>query len=349
MLAVAFQCTYIGRAGRGTPELYSRRGAPQITLKSKPVSSRRAGSSRRIALIGAPVDLGSGGKGAAAGPAALREAGFAETLSRRVTVVDRGDVRGLTNTPGATVDGCHHLNEIAADCRLIRDEVGAALAAGEFPILLGGDHSLAVGSIAAVAAHCATARKPLFVLWLDAHADFNTARSSPTGFLYGMPVAALSGDGHPLLTGLGHAVPTLDVSRFVHVGVRSVDPLEEERIQARNLRAYRMEAIRTRGMRAVIAEALKPVRAAGGHLHVSFDVDFLDPSVAPGVGLTEPDGPTFDEAATCMDAIAASGRLGSFDLLELSPNHDKSGATTRRVIDLVSRALGVRSAARIAS
>lgn len=264
-------------------------------------------------------------------------------------MADRGDVRGLTNTPGATVDGCHHLNEIAADCRLIRDEVAAVLAAGEFPILLGGDHSLATGSIAAVAAHCAAKGQPLFVLWLDAHADFNTAQSSPTGYLYGMPVAALCGDGHPMLTGLGHAVPMVDVRNVAQIGVRSVDPLEEERIRARRLRVYRMDAVRKRGMRAVIAEALKPVRAAGGHLHVSFDVDFLDPSVAPGVGLTEPDGPTFDEAAICMEAIAASGRLGSFDLLELSPNHDKSGATTRRVIDLVSRALGVRSAAKIAS
>src|SRR5258708_20749838 len=317
-------------------------------MKSKPASERRPGSHRRVALIGAPVDLGSGGKGAAAGPAALREAGIAETLVRRFAVVDGGAVRGLTNSPGATVDGCHPLKQIAADCRLIRDEVATALAAGEFPLLLGGDHVLAMGSIAAVGGHCAAAGRPLFILWLDAHGDFNTAESSPSGFLYGMPVAVVTGDGHPALTGLGHAVPMLDVGRVSHIGVRSVDPLEEARISVRGLRVYRMTDLRKRGMRAGIARALKPVRGCGAQLHASFDVDFLDPNVAPGVGLAEPDGPTFDEAATCMEAIAASGCLGSFDLLELSPNHDASGATTKRVIDLVARALGVRAAAKIA-
>src|SRR5258708_24876726 len=156
-------------------------------MKSKPASERRPGSHRRVALIGAPVDVGSGGKGAAAGPAALREAGIAETLRRRFAVVDRGDVRGLTNSPGATVDGCHHLNEIAADCRLIRDEVATALAAGEFPPLLGRDHSLAMGSIAAVARHCAAAGRPPFLLSLPPPGDFHTPEAPPHRLLPRMP------------------------------------------------------------------------------------------------------------------------------------------------------------------
>jgi len=297
------------------------------------------GSARRVALIGAPFDLGSGGKGSAAGPAALRAAGLADTLRQRgLRVVDRGDARGVINAPGATIDGCHHLREVVASCRAVRDEVGRALAGGEMPLLLGGDHSLAMGSMAAVAAHCAAQRRPLFVLWLDAHADFNTADSSPTGYVYGMPVAVATGDGHPDLLALGTSRPMLDVRRITQIGVRSVDPLEEERIRDKHLRIYRMTDVRRRGMASVIAEALEPVRRASGHLHVSLDIDFLDPAVAPGVGLAEPDGPDFNEAALCLSAVRATGLLGSFDLLELSPSHDPSGGTTARVIDLVARA-----------
>lgn len=302
-------------------------------MQSEPVTGRR------VALIGAPFDLGSGGKGAVGGPAAFRRAGLAQTLrARGLRVVDRGDAKGIVNTPGATVDGCHHLREVAASCRAVRDAVARALAAGDLPLLLGGDHSLAMGSIAAVARHCAAERRPLFVLWLDAHADFNTPHSSPTGYVYGMPVAVATGEGHPALTALGHAVPMLDVRHVTQIGVRSVDPLEEERIVARRLRVYRMPELRLRGMASIIAEALEPVRRCGGHLHVSFDIDFLDPSVAPGVGLTEPDGPDFADAAQCLAAIRESGLLGSFDVLELSPSHDPSGGTTARVIDLVTRA-----------
>jgi arginase len=290
-------------------------------------------------LIGAPFDLGSGGKGSAAGPAALRQAGLAGTLRRRgLRVVDRGDANGIINTPGITIDGCHHLGEVVTSCRAVRDEVGRALAAGEMPVLLGGDHSLAMGSIAAIARHCAVQRRPLFVLWLDAHADFNTAASSPTGYVYGMPVAVATGEGHPDLLSLGHATPMLDLRHITQIGVRSVDPLEEERIRDRRLRLHRMPEVRQRGMASVVAEALEPVRRASGHLHVSLDIDFLDPDVAPGVGLAEPDGPDFNEAALCLAAVQATGLLGSFDLLELSPSHDPSGGTTARVIDLVSRA-----------
>jgi arginase len=147
-----------------------------------------------------------------------------------------------------------------------------------------------------------------------------------------------TGEGHPDLLALGHAVPMVEVRQIVQVGVRSVDPLEEERIRDRHLRVFRMSDVRQHGMAKVIAEALQPVRRAGGHLHVSLDIDFLDPAVAPGVGLAEPDGPDFAEAAACLAAVQATGLLGSFDLLELSPSHDPTGGTTSRVIDLVTRA-----------
>jgi arginase len=290
-------------------------------------------------LLGAPIDLGSGGKGSAEGPAALRAADLAGALGRRGHVVtDGGDIAGLSNTPGRMIDGCRSLQEVAAGCRLIRDGVAAALADGEVPVLLGGDHSLSIGSIAAVAGHCGVAGKPLFVLWLDAHADFNTPDSSPSGLLYGMPVAVVAGEGHRTLLGVGTAAPRVDLSRMALVGVRSIDPLEEVRIRERSLRVHTMREVRSHGMQAVVAMVLAEARRMGGHLHVSFDVDFLDPSLAPGVGLAEPGGLDLAEAEACMAAIAAAGGPDSFDLMELSPAHDWSGATARHVVDLVASA-----------
>ena len=300
---------------------------------------------RQVALIGAPVDLGSGGNGSRGGPAALRDAGLAAALlGQGHRVVDRGDVAGLMTEPGATIDGCRHLNEVTTDCRLVRDVVAAALAAGELPLLMGGDHSLAIGSLAAVARHCAGSSKPLFVLWLDAHADFNTPASSPTGKIYGMPMAVAAGEGHPALTGIGHAVPMLDLRRVTQIGVRSIDPLEAERVAQRGLRVHGMAELRRRGMPALVSAALDEVRRAGGHLHLSFDIDFLDPSVAPGVGLAEPDGPGLAEAETAMAMVAASGLLGSLDVVEMNPGCDPAGETARRVVARTARAFAASHA-----
>lgn len=296
---------------------------------------------RRVALIGAPTDLGSGRTGAARGPSGLRDAGLAAALhGLGCAVSDRGDAP-VVNRPGRTVDGCEHLHEIAASCAAVRDAVGAALADGQVPLLMGGDHSLAIGSLAAVARHCATQRRPLSVLWLDAHTDFNTPDSSPSGKIYGMPVAVAAGEGHPALAGLGHAMPMIAVDRFATIGARSIDPLEAERVRARGLRVYTMADMRRRGIEAVTAEALARTVREGAHLHVSFDVDFLDPEVAPGTGLHEPDGPSLAQAASCLRQVAETGLLGSFDLVELAPAADPSGVTARRVIGLVEQAFAI--------
>jgi arginase len=298
----------------------------------------------RVALIGAPTDLGAGQTGAALGPAGLRAAGLAAALrAHGFTVSDRGDAP-VVNRPGRTVDGCEHLAEVAASCRAVRDAVGAALADGQVPLLMGGDHSLAIGSIAAVARHCAAIGRPLSVLWLDAHTDFNTPASSPSGKIYGMPVAVATGEGHHVLLGLGHAVPMLDIGRFTVIGARSIDPLEAERVRDRGLRVHTMADMRRRGIAAVTAAALAAAAQDGAHLHVSFDVDFLDPSVAPGTGLHEPGGPSLAEAETCLRQIAASGLLGSFDLLELAPGADPSGMTARRIVGLATEAFAPAAA-----
>lgn len=293
---------------------------------------------RRVALIGAPTDLGSGQTGAALGPQGLRDAGLAAALrGAGYAVSDRGDAP-VVNRPGEAIDGCEHLHEIAASCAAVRDAVGAALADGQVPLLMGGDHSLAIGSLAAVARHCAAQRRPLTVLWLDAHTDFNTPASSPSGKIYGMPVAVAAGEGHPALTRLGHAAPMVEVGRFAMIGARSIDPLEAERVRERGLRVYTMAEVRRRGIDAVTAEALVRTLQEGAHLHVSFDVDFLDPAVAPGTGLHEADGPTLAEAASCLRQVAETGLLGSFDLVELAPGADASGVTARRVVGLVEQA-----------
>ncbi len=210
------------------------------------------------------------------------------------------------------------------------------------PLLLGGDHSLAIGSIAAAAAHSARAGRPFFVLWLDAHADFNTPDSSPSGCVFGMPVAVVSGEGHPSLLALGHDKPMVDIGSIALLGVRSVDPLEVTRVRDRALRTHSMDEIRRHGMAALALRALEGAQRAGAHIHVSFDLDVLDPSEAPGVGLPEAGGTMIAETEACLAAVMGTGLVGSFDLVEHNPTADPSGGTTQRVIDMMAQALGRR-------
>jgi arginase len=298
-----------------------------------------AGEGSSLALIGAPFDLGSGYRGSAGGPAALR-AGLAAALRQGGwEVSDGGDIPGLAHLAAATVDGCRNLDAVVAACRAVREATAAALSKGRFPLLLGGDHSLAIGSIAAVSQHCARQGRPLFVLWFDAHADFNTPQSSPSGCVYGMPVAVISGEGHASLLALGHSRPIVDISRIALIGVRSVDPLEVPRVAGRGLRVFTMDEIRRQGMATLTGQALAEAVRAGAHVHVSFDLDVLDPEEAPGVGLPEADGTTFAETTAALKAAMQTGLVGSFDLMEHSPTADPSGRTTRRVIDMMTAVL----------
>lgn len=303
----------------------------------QPEAAETAASERSsLALIGAPFDLGSGYRGSAGGPAALR-AGLATVLRRGGwEVSESGDIPGVANLPAATVDGCRNLDAVVAACRAVREATGAALAKGQFPLLLGGDHSLAIGSIAAVAQHCARQGRPLFVLWFDAHADFNTPQSSPSGCVYGMPVAIISGEGHPSLLALGHGRPIVDIARIALIGVRSVDPLEVPRVAGRGLRVFTMDEIRRQGMAKLVKQALAEAVRVGAHVHVSFDLDVLDPEEAPGVGLPEADGTNFAETTAALSAVLQTGLVGSFDLMEHSPTADPSGQTTQRVIEMMT-------------
>ena len=300
-----------------------------------------------VALIGAPTDVGAGQRGASMGPEALRVAGLDKSLRRLGrTVLDHGNLAGPINPEAPRAGDYRHLPEVLAWCRCVHDAVYASLQAGEFPILMGGDHSLAIGSIAAVARHCADRSTPLAVLWLDAHSDFNVAASSPTGNLHGMPVSVLSGHGPAALLSLGHAVPVVAANRIVQVGIRSVDEIEKRLVVDSGLVVYDMRRIDELRMRTVMEQALQYVGAAGTHLHVSFDVDFLDPSIAPGVPTTVPGGPTYREAQLAMEMIHDSGLLCSLDIMELNPALDTGNRTAELAVELVESLFGEQILAR---
>jgi arginase len=294
----------------------------------------------RISLIGAPTDIGAADRGASMGPEALRVAGLAQALAARgLEVADAGNLAGPMNPWQAPSEGYRHLDQVIAWNQAVMEAVGAELARGRLPILLGGDHCLAIGSISAVAAHCRKQGRKLRVLWLDAHADFNTSEITPSGNIHGMPVACLCGLGPGALTGLSGQTPAVDASSIRQIGIRSVDAGEKKLVHDIGLEILDMRYIDEVGMKRVMTEALAGLDA-GTHLHVSFDVDFLDPSIAPGVGTTVPGGPNYREAQLCMEMIADSGRLGSLDVMELNPAFDDHNQTARLAVDLVESLFG---------
>ena len=293
-----------------------------------------------VALIGAPTDIGAGARGASMGPEALRVAGLQAVLeSHGLQVVDRGNLSGPANPWLPPVHGYRHLPEVRAWNSALHDAVHAELSQGRLPIVLGGDHCLGIGSISAVARHCRESGKTLRVLWLDAHADFNTAALTPSGNIHGMPVACLCGHGPAELTGIGGHTPAMDASVVRQIGIRSVDPGEKRFVHEAGLEVFDMRYIDEMGMRHTLEQALMGVDA-NTHLHVSFDVDFLDPGIAPGVGTTVPGGPTYREAQLCMEMIADTGRLASLDIMELNPALDVRNKTAALAVDLVESLFG---------
>ena len=299
-----------------------------------------AGKAKSVSLIGAPTDIGAGARGASMGPEALRVAGLPQALAARgLDVVDRGNLAGPINPWQPPQDGYRHLAEVVAWNRALMQAELAELEAGRMPILLGGDHCLGIGSISAVARHCRERGRKLRVFWLDAHADFNTAGITPSGNIHGMPVACLCGHGPQELVSMSGAVPAITPDAVRQIGIRSVDPAEKRLVHDVGLDIYDMRYIDEVGMRRVMEEALDGMDA-DTHLHVSFDVDFLDPSIAPAVGTTVPGGPSYREAQLCMEMIADTGRLGSLDIVELNPAYDKRNQTGKLAVDLVESLFG---------
>jgi arginase len=304
-----------------------------------------------VYLIGAPTDVGASDRGASMGPEALRVAGLPEALrARGVHVQDQGNLVGPVNPWTAPKGGYRHLAEVTQWNQAVYDGVRTALKANALPILMGGDHCLAIGSIAAVKAHCVAHKKSLRVLWFDAHTDFNTNRITPSGNIHGMPVAMLCGWGPKQLTSGFNAAagklnpaekvkPILNVTEIIQIGIRSVDDEEKRFVHQKGLEVFDMRSIDELGMRAVMDAALRGLDA-NTHLHVSFDVDFLDPDIAPGVGTAVAGGPTYREAQLCMEMIADTGRLRSLDIMELNPACDVRNRTGKLAVDLVESLFG---------
>ena len=295
---------------------------------------------KQVSLIGAPTDVGAGMRGASMGPEALRVADLGPVLAGHgLEVIDRGNVSGPPNPWQVAHEGYRHLDAVVAWNRSVHDAVFAELELGRLPILLGGDHCLGIGSISAVARHCREAGKKLSVLWLDAHADFNTSELTPSGNIHGMPVACLCGYGPKELIEIGGTVPMLHPKVIRQIGIRSVDPGEKRFVHEVGLEVFDMRYIDEMGMRHTMELALATLDAST-HLHVSFDVDFLDPDIAPGVGTTIPGGPTYREAQLCMEMIADTGRLASLDVMELNPALDVRNKTATLAVDLIESLFG---------
>ena len=295
---------------------------------------------RNISLIGAPTDIGAGARGASMGPEALRVANIIPTLQAHgLEVLDRGNLSGPANPWLPPVNGYRHLTEVVAWNQAVHAAVYAELQLARLPILLGGDHCLGIGSISAVARHCREVGKKLRVLWLDAHADFNTSVLTPSGNLHGMPVACLCGHGPQALIEIGGTVPALHAKSLRQIGIRSVDQGEKRLVHEVGLEVFDMRYIDEMGMRHTMELALATLDA-NTHLHVSFDVDFLDPDIAPGVGTTVPGGPSYREAQLCMEMIADTGRLASLDVMELNPALDVRNKTAELAVDLIESLFG---------
>ncbi len=295
----------------------------------------------RISVIGVPADLGASRRGTDMGPSAIRNARLHEALAALGhEVEDLGNLH-VPVAESRAVEGekTKYMPEIVAFCQELADRVAASLRAGRLPLVLGGDHSLAIGTLAGVA----QVRPETGVIWCDAHGDFNTPATTPSGNIHGMPLAVSTGHGEPALCQLGGASPKVAEERTVLVAVRDLDQPEREALRASRITVFTMKEIDKLGMATVMAEA---IRIAGGGgtrpIHLSFDLDAVDPQFAPGVGTPVPGGLTYREAHLALELLADSGRMGSCEFVEVNPILDQGNQTARMAVELIASALGKR-------
>lgn len=307
--------------------------------------SENAPAPRRTTLLGIPMDAGTHVPGARMGPDALRIAGLAGLLRELGhEVEDAGDLSPPAPQPvalaAADAARCLNLEEVAGWTRDIHDRAHALAAAGRLPIFLGGDHALSMGSVSGIARHCREAGRELAVLWIDAHADFNTPATTPSRNMHGMSLAFLTGEPslQPLLP--DRPLAPLAPGAVSIIGLRSIDTEERRNVQARGVRCIDMRAIDEEGVAAPMRAMIEEWQRRGVHLHVSLDVDMLDPSLAPGVGTTVPGGATYREAHLIMEMLCDSGLLGSLDIVELNPFLDERGRSARLLVELVASLFG---------
>jgi len=297
-----------------------------------------------IAVIGAPMDLGAGRRGVDMGPSALRVAGLYQKLTDLgYQVEDLGNV--IVDQPESLPAGPSHaryLPQIAHTCARLADMVERAADQERVPLVLGGDHSAAIGTIAGMSRHRRKSGHKLGLLWMDAHADMNTPESSPSGNVHGMPLACAIGLGPAELTGIGCHVPMVDPENVAIVGLRSVDDIEKYNVRGAGVHPFTMRDIDERGMRTVIQQAIHAVSSGTSGFHLSFDLDAVDPDEAPGVGTPVHGGITYREAHLAMETICDSGLMTSLELVELNPVLDVANRTAILGVELIMSALGKR-------
>jgi arginase len=299
---------------------------------------------RPIEIIGAPVDLGQSRRGVDMGPSAIRVAGLEpalETLGYAVTDCGDIDVR-IPETLEIGSLNLRYKSEILAACDTLRAEVGRSLAAGRMPLILGGDHSISIGSIAGVSNHFHHQGTTIGVIWLDAHGDSNTPDTTPSGNVHGMSLAVSMGLGDPELIGLGGRTPKVDPKKVVLIGVRDLDPGERETLRSSGATVYTIREVDERGMRDVVHEAVRIAGTGTAGIHISFDLDVLDPEDAPGVGTAIAGGITYREAHLAMELLAESARVVSIDLVEVNPILDTRNQTATLAVELTQSLLGKR-------
>jgi arginase len=295
-----------------------------------------------VSVLGAPLGFGAGTAGVDLGPAAMRVARLTPRLAQLgYEVRDMGDLR--FEPPRQTAqpqDKAKYLAEIAAGCETIAAEVEKILRAGEFPIVLGGDHSIAAGSVAGVAKVARERGGEIGLVWFDAHADMNTPETTQSGNVHGMPLAALLGYGARELTHVAGFAPKLDPRYCAHVGARDLDPAERDLIRRLGMRFFTMREIDERGMSAVMDEAISIARLAPGGYHVTLDVDALDPGDAPGSGTVVRGGLTYREAHLAMEKIAEAGGMIALEVVEINTALDINNRTSELGVELILSALG---------
>jgi len=292
---------------------------------------------RTIHILGIPMDLGQCRRGVDTGPSAVRYANLQARLERLGhTVHDEGNVPAPNPEEHGVESAPQRQSAVAAVCRAIHDTARPWLEAGEFTIFLGGDHSISIGSISAAAR-----RGPVGVIWVDAHGDFNTPATSPSGNIHGMPVAALIGEGPEALVNVGAPGAKLKSSEIVQIGVRDLDAAERERLIRSGIHVFTMRHVDELGMAVIARQALDRLRHLP-HLHVSLDMDSLDPAEAPGVGTPVPGGLTYREAHLLMEILGDSGRVSSLDIVEINPILDDMNKTAELAVELAASLLGQR-------
>jgi arginase len=299
---------------------------------------------RSVTVIGVPLDLGAGRRGVDMGPSAFRVADIHQKLrDLGYDVTDAGDVEvhiAETREPGDP--RLKYLAEIRGTCEKLRDLVKDVAARGSIPVMLGGDHSLAMGSIAGMAAHHRSKKQKqkIGLIWFDAHADSNTSETTPSGNIHGMPLAVVLGIGDPSLTGIAGKPPMVEGARAALVGIRDVDPDERGNVKKSGVGAFTMRDIDERGMRAVMDEAIHRATLGTAGIHVSFDLDAMDPELAPGVGTPSPGGLSRREAHLAMEMLADTGKVISAEFVEANPILDQRNVTAKLGVELLASLLG---------